>query len=214
MLILQRSAATALGVALACALLAGCGGNGSDAGQPTVPLSSVKSYQSIPDSPLGPATGTVAEASGGRWSYAKPTPGKITLLYFGYTSCPDVCPLTMNDVAVAIRKLPQQLQDQVWVQFVSTDPHRDTPARLTHWIDSYSPTFHAGRTGIEGVIGAAKTYGISIAKPKVTKGDYQVTHGAQLLVLDQHGAEVGFFSELAGWHAYDQALPTLIKEYA
>jgi protein SCO1/2 len=103
---------------------------------------------------------------------------------------------------------------KVWVQFVSTDPHRDTAKRLTRWIGSYSPRFHAGRAPIGQVIAAARSYGISISPPKVTPGDYEVTHGAQVLVLDQHGGEVGFFSELAGSKAYAEALPTLIKDYA
>lgn len=207
-----RLAAAVTALMLTLAILAGCGGSGSTEAA-VVPLSSVKDYQAIPDRPLGPATQTVAQAAGGTWSYSHPEPGHLTLLYFGYTDCPDICPLTMSDLAVAVRKLPASLQDKVWVQFVSTDPHRDTPARLHRWIDSYSPRFHAGRAPIDQVIAAAKSYAISISKPKVTKGDYQVTHGADVLVLDQQGGEVGFFTELAGWHSYADALPSLIKDF-
>ena len=64
------------------------------------------------------------------------------------------------------------------------------------------------------MIAAARTYGIPISAPKITPGDYQVTHGEQVLVLDQHGGEVGFFTGLAGSKAYAEALPTLIKDYA
>ena len=120
----------------------------------------------------------------------------------------------MADLAAAMTRLPRSLADKVWVQFVSTDPHRDTARRLTRWIDSYSPTFHAGRAPIEQVVTAARSYAIAITPPKVTKHDYEVTHGAQVLVLDQHGGEVGFFSELAGAKAYAAALPTLIGDYA
>lgn len=199
--------------AAALAALTGCGSTASSPSG-TTPLSAVTAYQRIPDQPLGPADQTVHLASGGTWSYARPAAGKLTLVYFGYTSCPDVCPTTMADLASAMTRLPASLADKVWVQFVSTDPHRDTAPRLTRWIDAYSPTFHAGRAPIGQVIAAARSYAISIARPTVTKGDYEVTHGAQVLVLDQHGGEVGFFSELAGAKAYAAALPTLIKEYA
>lgn len=194
--------------------LAGCGDAGGSGGSGTTPLAAVSSYHSIPDQPLGPATETIDQAAGGTWSYARPTAGKLTLVYFGYTSCPDVCPTTMADLAAAMTRLPGSLADRVWVQFVSTDPHRDTARRLSHWIDSYSPTFHAGRAPIGQVVTAARSYAIAITPPKVTKHDYEVTHGAQVLVLDRHGGEVGFFSELAGAKAYAEALPTLIKDYA
>ena len=58
----------------------------------------------------------------------------------------------MSDIAVALSRLPQALRDKVSVQFVSTDPHRDTPARLRHWVEAYSPSFHAGRAPIGQVI--------------------------------------------------------------
>jgi protein SCO1/2 len=191
--------------------LAGCG---DSTGPTATPLAEVSSYHPIPDQPLGPATQTIDQAAGGTWSYAKPAAGKLTLVYFGYTSCPDVCPTTMADLAAAMTRLPGALASKVWVQFVSTDPHRDTAARLSRWIDYYSATFHAGRAPIEQVVAAARSYAIAITPPKVTKHDYEVTHGAQVLVLDQHGGEVGFFSELAGAKAYAEALPTLIKDYA
>lgn len=193
------------------ALLAGCG-SGSQAS--TTPLTTISSYNAIPDSPLGPATQSVAQASGGTWTFEKPAPGKLTLVYFGYTSCPDICPTTMADLASALTRLSPALADKVWVQFVSTDPHRDTAKRLTRWLGSYSPKFHGARAPIGQVIAAARTYGIPISAPKITPGDYQVTHGEQVLVLDQHGGEVGFFTGLAGSKAYAEALPTLIKDYA
>ncbi len=206
-------AVRAVGVALLVPLL--MGGCSSSSGEPAAdPLASLKTWHQIPDRPLDPPPATVAQADGGSWSYAHPSGDGITLLYFGYTSCPDVCPTTMSDIAVALSRLPQALRDKVSVQFVSTDPHRDTPARLRHWVEAYSPSFHAGRAPIGQVIESARAYGISISPPKVTKGDYQVTHGAQVLVLNRDGGEVGFFTELAGARAYDAALPTLIRRYA
>jgi protein SCO1/2 len=207
-----RAAVVAGGV-VAVLLTTGCGASPDSAAG--VPLSEIKGYAPLDGTPLGPAAQTVRQADGGNWSYGTPAAGKLTLLYFGYTSCPDVCPTTMSDLAAAILgHLTAAQQAKVWVEFVSTDPHRDTPQRLHHWIEVYSPTFHAGRAPILQVVAAARAYGISITPPKITKNDYQVTHGAQVIVLDQHGGEVGYFRELAGTTSYAQALPTLIEDYA
>jgi len=209
----RRLIATAL-LALLSTGAAACGSS-TDPASSTTSLSSIKQYHQIPQQPLGPARQQVAQATDpGTWSYASPAKGKLTLLYFGYTSCPDICPTTMADLAVALRTLPRADAEKVWVQFVSTDPHRDTAARLQAWIHHYSPTFHAGRAPITQVIAAARTYGIGISKPKVTKHDYQVTHGAEVVVLDQHGGMVGYFSALTPSKVYAAALPTLIKDYA
>ncbi|MEX0426963.1 SCO family protein [Nocardioides sp. DS6] len=212
---LTRRFTTVVLVTLLAAVASACGSSDASSSAAPTPLASIKQYHQIPQEPLGPATQHIAQATeGGTWSYASPAKGKLTLLYFGYTSCPDICPTTMADLAVALRTLPHAIADKIWVQFVSTDPHRDTPARLRAWIHHYSPTFHAGRAPIEQVIAAARTYGIGISKPKVTEHDYQVTHGAEVIALDRHGAMVGYFSALTGAKVYAAALPTLVKDYA
>lgn len=189
-----------------------CGASGLSA--PAVaPMSSLRDYTVIPDAPLGPATQSATQWDGTSWRFDQPAPGKLTLLYFGYTSCPDVCPTTMADIAVAMRRLPSSITDKVSVQFVSTDPTRDTPTKLHAWIDQFNPAFHAARAPIASVIAAARSYGIFIEKPVVTAHDYQVTHGAQLVVLNDKGGEVGFFGELAPASSYAQALPTLVAKY-
>lgn len=200
-------------LATACALLllvvGGCSGGaqGDD-------LPQVKGYVSVPGAPLGPASEALTQVDGSRWTFSSPTPGRLTLLYFGYTSCPDVCPTTMADLASALTRLPTAVRDKVWVQFVSTDPHRDTPRQIGAWLDGFDPTFHGARGPIATVIRAARVYGVGIEAPKVTRHDYQVTHGAQLFVLDQHGAAVGYFEQLAGSRTYAQLLPTLVQRYA
>lgn len=195
-------------LSIVCLLLSACGGSS------TTPLSQVTPYRPVQGQPLGPAQGSVAQAGGGTWAYTKPASGHLTLVYFGYTSCPDVCPATMADLASALTKVPEAVSAKVWVEFVSTDPHRDTLTKLQRWTAAFSPAFHGGRAPIGEVIAAARSYGIGIEAPKVGAGDYEVTHGAQLVVLDQHGGEVGFFRELAGAKAYAEALPTLVKDYA
>lgn len=197
-------------IACAAVTLTACGAPGPAVAS----LESVASYTVIPDDPLGPAQQSVTQWDGQTWEFAKPAAGKVTLVYFGYTSCPDVCPTTMADIAAVLRRLPAQTREKVWVQFVSTDPARDTAPRLRNWIQQFDPTFHAARGPIGSVIAAARTYGISIEAPRVTPSNYQVVHGAQVVVLDQHGGEVGFFHELAPIDSFAAAIPALIAKYA
>lgn len=206
-----RLSAAARGVVLAVAavMLAGCGQQSA-----TADLGAVAQYQAIPERPLAAPPQEVTESNGRTWEYARPAKGRITLLYFGYTSCPDVCPLTMADLAHALRGLPASVRDKIWVQFVSTDPRRDTARQISGWLRAIDPTFHGGRAPIAEVVAAARAYGVFITPPKVTAHDYQVTHGAQLLVLDEHGGEVGYLTELAGASAYARAIPALVARYA
>ena len=140
--------------------------------------------------------------------------GQVLVVFFGFTSCPDVCPTTMADLAAALRDVDESTRSKIDVQFVSTDPNRDTPAQITRWLEGFDPSFRGGRAEINDVIDAAKVYGIGIEPPEVSDDDYQVTHGAQLLVLEPGGGMVGYFQELSGADAYAKAIPILVDKYA
>ena len=198
-----------LGFVVLLVVLVGCSSSTSHVAS----VATLPGYQSIPGRPFGPATQTVTQVGGGRWSFKDTPAGTITLLYFGYTSCPDVCPTTMADLAYTMKDLPADVRDKIQVRFVSTDPQRDTPDQIRGWLDGFSPAFIGERAPIGTVIAAARVYGVGIEAPKVTNGDYQVTHGAEVLVLEPGGRAVGFFDKLAGWHDYIKGLPVLVSKY-
>jgi protein SCO1/2 len=112
------------------------------------------------------------------------TKGHPTLLYFGYTNCPDICPLTMSNIAVAKSKLPKDEQKKLRVVFVTSDPKRDTPKELGKWLRGQDPSF-IGLTGDFSTIRAgARSVGVSIEPSyKKKNGDIVSTHGAQLLAF-------------------------------
>ncbi len=208
-----------LGGALACLLLLAtlvcCGRNDQPLARVNAtPGSDLAGFVHIPGKPLGPAKLTVTSMDGTPWRFDQAASGKITLIYFGYTSCPDVCPTTMADLANALRRTPRKVRDKIEVRFVSTDPRRDTPTQIRSWLSAFDPTFIGSRGPIRDVISAARTYGIGIDPPHVTNGDYQVTHGAQLLVLQPGGGEVGYFRELAGAGDYAASMTVLVRRYA
>ncbi|MFI8458851.1 SCO family protein [Kitasatospora sp. NPDC101447] len=126
----------------------------------------------------------LTDTSGQPFDLRQQTNGKATLLFFGYTSCPDVCPTTMGDIGVAMKALPAEDRQKINVVFVSTDPQRDTPKVLRTWLDSMGSDF-IGLTGdLAKVKTAAKSLGIMIEDPVVNAdGTVTSTHGAQVLAF-------------------------------
>jgi protein SCO1/2 len=95
------------------------------------------------------------------------TAGLVTLVYFGYTHCPDVCPATMADLAQALGELDPAVRARIRVVFVSTDPARDTPPVLAAWLHHFDPGFgFYGLTGPFGQVRAqARALGVDAAPP-------------------------------------------------
>lgn len=113
--------------------------------------------------------------------------GKVVLLYFGYTHCPDVCPTTLAKLAGVVRTLGPA-GAKVAILFVSVDPRRDTPQRVEQYARTFSPVA-TGATGSPAEIKRlAKEYGVgySADKPDAT-GNYQVTHSDFVYVFDGNG---------------------------
>ncbi|CUB02713.1 SCO family protein [Marinomonas fungiae] len=109
--------------------------------------------------------------------------GKAKLVFFGYTHCPDVCPLTLANVKVGLKQLPEALRNQVQTIFVSVDPKRDTFDHLSEYVSFFDPSF-VGLTGTkEEVDRVVRQYG---AFYRIEEGDgknYTVSHSARLYVI-------------------------------
>lgn len=113
--------------------------------------------------------------------------GKVTLVFFGYTQCPDVCPTTMAELADVKRSLGAD-GERVQGVFVSVDPERDTPELLHAYITGFDPTFVALRGTIEQTKATAMEFKVFFAKvPSKTGGSYTVDHTAGSYVFDTQG---------------------------
>ncbi|WUH92297.1 SCO family protein [Streptomyces sp. NBC_00433] len=183
--------AGAVALAAACALvLTGCGSSsgGSDGTSAAGTLAEVKGGSDQPgtvlDTPFAKPRLQLTDNHGKPFDLVKQTAGHPTLLFFGYTHCPDVCPTTMSDLALAKAKLPKADQDKLRVVFVSSDPERDTPARLTEWLGAMDKSF-IGLTGdFTAIQAAARSVGVGIEAPvKEKDGSITVTHGAEVLAF-------------------------------
>ena len=119
--------------------------------------------------------------------------GKLVLVYFGYTYCPDICPTSLAATAEGLKQLtPEELARAAMI-FVSVDPKRDTPARLKEYVNFFHPAI-VGVTGApEEIAAIAKRYGVFYAEQKVeTAGDgYVVDHSADTYVISTAGQLVG-----------------------
>lgn len=113
--------------------------------------------------------------------------GKLVLIYFGYTFCPDICPATLANVGQSLRELGEKADD-VQLIMVSLDPERDTPEKLAEYVVHFHPTF-IGVTGTQDELDTvASLYGIFYEKAEGTDNTgYLINHTATLLVIDREG---------------------------
>jgi len=113
--------------------------------------------------------------------------GKVVVLYFGYTFCPDVCPTTMSDLATAMKLLGRKADD-VQVIMVSVDPERDTSKIMEEYVHAFDPTF-IGLSGTpEQIAVTAAKYGVFYAKQEGSDATgYLISHTATVMVIDAEG---------------------------
>jgi protein SCO1 len=129
--------------------------------------------------PLEKPEFTLTDTSGAPFDFRKATDGSVTMLYFGYTNCPDICPLHMANIAAVLGNLPPDVTRQIMVVFVTTDPERDTPERLRSWLDRFDKRF-VGLTGSEEALNAAQAAASVPAAQKESTDpvNYSVSHAA------------------------------------
>ncbi|HEX9839343.1 MAG TPA: SCO family protein [Anaerolineales bacterium] len=114
--------------------------------------------------------------------------GNTVLLFFGYTSCPDVCPTTMAELKQALEKLGEEDAKQVQVLFVTVDPERDTPERVQEYVDHFNSNF-IGLSGTESELADVwRDYGVFRETMEGTSAaGYLVNHTARVTMIDKDG---------------------------
>jgi protein SCO1/2 len=187
----------AAAVTAAAALTAGCAGGPAHAAPNTGLVHIVVSkYQGRVVTPPKRKPGIVLTDTGGRrYDFLARTAGKVTLLFFGYTHCPDECPTTMSDTAVALRELRPADRARIRVVFVTVDPARDTGPVLRRWLDQFNPAF-TGLTGtLAAIAAAAAAAGIPVGAPvRQPDGSYTLDHGTEMLAFTpDNEAHLAFF---------------------
>jgi protein SCO1/2 len=112
--------------------------------------------------------------------------GKWLVIYFGYTSCPDACPLTLNNIGVALDKLGP-LADKVQPLFITVDPEHDTRAAMTQYLKSFDPRI-VGLSGTpKEIAAAANQYHVYFRTRQLGNGEYTVDHNSLIYVIAPDG---------------------------
>lgn len=119
--------------------------------------------------------------------------GKVVLLYFGYTYCPDVCPTSLAATAAGLQQLTSAERSQVAMIFISVDPQRDIPARLKEYAEFFDPGIVGATDSPERIAELARRYGVIYASQQVaTAGQgYVVDHSSDTLIVDPAGRLAG-----------------------
>ncbi|MEV6667942.1 SCO family protein [Streptomyces nigra] len=212
----KKTFAAAALLAAATLTLTACGGGEDDGASPVTVVSEETGSDKaaiVLDKPFEKPDLVLTDTHGEKYDLRKETAGKPTLVYFGYTNCPDVCPTTMSNIAVAKKQLPEAQQDELRIVFVTTDPQRDTAAALGKWLKGIDPQV-VGLTGdFDTVQAGARTLGITIEAPHKDKnGKVVSTHGTQVVAFSPK-TDAGYvlYTEDASVDDYTKDLPALIK---
>lgn len=161
--------------ALSALLLAGC--SARDRGWRTTDISGI----------MPPLKFTLTDSKTGGVVNAHDFRGKVVLLYFGYTHCPDVCPTTLADLAAALRELGARARD-VRVLFVSVDPARDSAAVLKEYAAAFGPEVIGLRGDSEELHRLTRRYRVTYGYGRPdAHGDYEVSHSSAVYVFDTRG---------------------------
>lgn len=131
----------------------------------------------------------LTDTSGNPFDLARDTPRPLTLLMFGYTNCPDVCPISLSTLASALEALGPEVAKKVQMVFVSVDPERDTPERLREYLDQFDPRF-VGLTGTPEELARAQELANvpqAFLDDPDEDGSYEVGHASQMIAYQEDG---------------------------
>ncbi|WP_062209568.1 SCO family protein [Streptomyces sp. NBRC 109706] len=209
-----------LTLAIAAALTAcgsddgSAGENGEESSAAEISAGQAEDEGTVLDTPFAKPELVLTDTEGQPFDLVEETAGHPTLLYFGYTNCPDVCPLTMSNIAVAASNVltPEQ-RAELRVVFVTTDPERDTPESLGAWLDGVDPEFIGLSGDFERIQEAARSVGVAIEPSyEEENGDIVSTHGTQVLAF-LPGDDMGhvLYTEGVTLETFERDLPRLTE---
>jgi protein SCO1/2 len=165
-----------LALLASAALLAGCGGS--------APAATDYAGAVLTEPYVVPDTELTA-TDGSRFSLADDTDRRLTLVFFGYVNCPDICQTVMSNVAAGLTRLDPADREQVDMVFVTTDPARDTEQALGDYLDRFDPGF-IGLTGdLDTITDIGLDLGVAVEDgEKLPSGGYEVTHSTHVIGVD------------------------------
>ncbi len=171
---------SALVLAALLALLAACGGGGGGGS------TSTEFYGTrLAPEPFEVSSTPLVDTDGAAYSLTEDTDKDLTLVFFGYTHCPDICGQVMATLAGTLARLDDEQKERLDVVFVTTDPARDDEATVENYVGAFDPSI-IGLTGdLDDIVEVGRSMAVGVdAGEKLPSGGYEVTHGTQVLAID------------------------------
>lgn len=155
---------------------------------------------------------TLTDTRGEPYSFGAETEGRVALLFFGYTHCPDVCPIHMGNLAAVLQRLPADVRSRIEVVFVTTDPRRDTRERIRTWLDRFDPRFVGLRGPKEKVDSIQVALGLPPSVKEGSGDEYTVGHGANVVAFTPDGKAHLLYPHGTRQEAWARDLPKLVRQ--
>ena len=212
---IARHAALALGVLLTTFALTACGGDDDDDGDTGVVAGSDDaSYMGATVAPpIDMPEAVLLDEDGQKYDLQKETDGFVTLLYVGYTHCPDICPTHLYEMSEALKKLPEDVSSKVKVVFVTADPERDSPEVLKKYLDTFDENF----VGLTGPRELMDDFQVALGLQPASRtdlggGNYAVNHAAYVMAFTTDRIAYLVYPSGMGQAEWLNDLPLLVKK--
>lgn len=134
--------------------------------------------------------------------------GPLTAVFFGFTNCPDVCPLTLTNIDQVMEKLDKDENDKLKVFFVSIDPERDSPQIIKEYLSSFKNTIYGITGDPEKIFLLSKSWGVLSEKIFNDDGSYLINHSSSILLLDN-----GKYIDRISHHETFDNILKILKKY-
>ena len=133
--------------------------------------------------------------------------GPLTAIFFGFTNCPDVCPMTLNNLDLAIKNLDQEKKNKFKVFFVSIDPERDSPEVIKDYLNSFENKIYGITGDPKKIFLMSKSWGVLSEKIFTEDGNYLINHSSSIILLND-----GKYLDRINHHAgYEDIFKTINK---
>ena len=156
----------------------------------------------------------LTDTDGEPFDFGTETDGRVALLFFGYTHCPDFCPVQLANIGAVLGRFPYDVRSRVRVVFVTTDPERDTPERIREWLDGFDPSFVGlrGDTAEVARIQRALMMPATIREQTPDAGNYRIGHASSVVAFTADGAGRVIYPFGVRQEQWEHDIPRLVRQ--
>ena len=212
----MRRAVAAAGAAVLALVLAGCGGSDASDGRAVANVSIQDDdglHGVVLPKPYDVPDVTLTDAAGRPYDLPANATKPLTLVFFGYTHCPDICQVVMANIASSLTRLDADQRAKVQMEFVTTDPARDDVRTIRSYVQRFDPAFDGLTGDLPTIVRLGKAFDVPIEKgEKLASGGYDVAHGTQIVGLLPDGRAPFVWTEGTDPAALAEDISTILDD--